>query len=186
MATIKEVVRALKRGAVVAFPTESFYGIAADATNPDAVKKVFAAKGRGKQKPIALVAASVAQVEKFFYVSAAEKKLMREYWPGALTMVLRPKKAIAARALGARLIGVRVPKHAGARRIAAQLGRPITATSANLTGKPATKSRVVISRTFRGMLIVDGVCGSATKPSTLIRLAKKKIHVLRIGAVRID
>ena len=203
MARVVEAVRILKQGATVAYPTESFFALGADATNARAVKKVFRLKGR-EGKPIALIAGSLAQVEKFFAVSAAERRLMKRFWPGALTIVLRPKKKIAARALfglttpsrpssghpsstrrGQYRIGVRVPRHAQARALALGLGRPITATSANISGKRPTKLRTVVERTFRGIVMVNGACGTAKKPSTILSMDNGKMNILRRGAVRV-
>jgi len=202
MSNMKQAIRIINDGGVIAYPTESFFALGADATNARAVKKVFRLKGRNK-KPIALIAGSLAQVEKFFFVSAVERRLMKRYWPGAVTILLQPKKDIAADALlgttpsrpssghpssmrrGQYRIGVRVPAHAGVRHLALSFGRPITATSANLSGKRPTKLRTVVERTFRGIVTVNGACGTARKPSTILSMDNGKINILRRGAVRV-
>ncbi len=199
---IHKAVTELRFGNVAAYPTESFFALGADATNARAIRKIFRLKGRGKN-PIALIAGSIAQVERFFYVDKEERRLMRSYWPGALTILLKPKKAIAADALlsttpsrpssghpslerrGSYGVGVRVPKHAVARRLAQSLGCPITATSANISGEKPTKLRTVVVRTFHGIVMVHGTCGASKKPSTVVSLSSGKINVLRKGAVNV-
>lgn len=207
---------ALRSGTIIAYPTESFYALGADATNARAVKKIFALKGRGK-KPIALIAGSLAQVLRFFTMTDAERQIARRYWPGALTIILKPKapipsgspsgrgRVIAADALlcttpsrsfdratpphvrrGRVGIGVRVPAHTVARKLALSLGRPITATSANMSGASPTKSPHVIRSRFPAIMVVPGRCGRATRPSTVAEIRRGVVHLIRSGAVTIS
>jgi len=189
---------------IFAYPTESFYALGADATNPQAIRQLFRVKHREAGKPIALIAGDLQQVKKFFYLSAAELKLAMKYWPGALTILLKPKKAVAADALfpttpsrhsarhpslfrrGFKRIGVRIPAHAQARKLALKMGAPITATSANVSGQPPTKSLRKVQKDFPGILVMPGRCGQATKPSTVVRVNRNNIIVLRAGAVKIS
>ncbi|MFH0828889.1 MAG: L-threonylcarbamoyladenylate synthase [Candidatus Kerfeldbacteria bacterium] len=196
---ISKAIEVLKAGGLVAYPTESFWALGADATDARAVKKVFRLKGRGK-KPIALIAGSIAQVGRYFHVTAEEQILMKRYWPGALTVLLQPKRRIAARALaptspspssGRRgdfvrpRIGVRVPKHTIARKLAIAVGVPLTATSANISGKKPTKSLAVIQRRFPGIMVVFGSCGKARIPSTIVKVRRKRTYIIRKGSVTI-
>ncbi|MBI3572736.1 MAG: threonylcarbamoyl-AMP synthase [Candidatus Kerfeldbacteria bacterium] len=175
----------LDKGGIVAYPTESFYALGVKATNPQAIKQLFHAKHREKGKPIALIASDLKQVQRYFFVSGEEQALMTRYWPGSLTIVLHPKKSIVTKALGARNIGVRVPNHASARRLAARAGAPITATSANMSGQAPTKSARVIWRTFPDILIVPGRCGRQHKPSTVVQIIKHKLIIHRQGAAHV-
>ncbi|MBI5466763.1 MAG: threonylcarbamoyl-AMP synthase [Candidatus Kerfeldbacteria bacterium] len=170
---------------IIAYPTESFFALGVKATDAVAIRQLFRVKHREPGKPIALVAGDLKQVKKFFVLSKVEERLARRYWPGSLTMLLKPKAAIAARALGARKIGVRVPAHAGARRVASTLGVPITATSANISGQPPTKSAMKVKHDFPGILMVSGRCGRQSKPSTLIDVRGTSIHIIRPGAVHV-
>ena len=190
----KEKKKVINIGCVVAYPTESFYALGVNATDTEAVQKLFRLKRREHNKPIALIAADLKQVKEFFFLSAAEEKLARKYWPGALTILLKPKTpsspnpssgrrgGISSRVLGTRRIGVRVPSHAGARRLARQVGAPITATSANISGQPPTKSYAKIKRDFPGILIRPGRCGRQTKPSTVIEIRRHRVNVIRPGS----
>ncbi len=168
---------------VFAYPTESFYALGADATDSKAIQELFRVKHREPGKPIALIAADLLQVKQFFFMTKAEERLAEQYWPGPLTILLQPKTKIAARALGACRIGVRVPRHAGARNLAKNIGAPITATSANISGQAPTKSLHKVKQTFPGILIMAGDCGRATKPSTVISMTKTKLQILRPGAI---
>ncbi len=165
------------------FPTESFFALGVPANNPKAIQALFRIKRRESGKPIALIAANLAQVKKYFYLSTIEERLAKEYWPGSLTILLKPKRPIAARALGAARIGVRVPAHAGARRLAALAGAPLTATSANISGQPPTKSASTVKQAFPDILVMPGRCGRATKPSTVVEVLRDRIVILRDGAV---
>lgn len=183
MASLKEAVAILRRGGLVGYPTESFFALGADATDTKAIRLIYTVKAREKNKPIALIASDFRQVKRFFIMSVAEERLTKLHWPGALTIVLKPRKAIAARALGASKIGVRVPRHAGARNLAKRLGRPIAATSLNISGRPAMKSRKEVARTFPGLALLSGACGPSRKPSTVVMMQGTAIKILRPGAV---
>lgn len=218
---VNQLQETIKRGNIVAYPTESFYALGVDATNAKAIQRLFRVKYREKGKPIALVAADMKQVKKFFYVSTIELRLAKKYWPGVLTILLRPKPpttpasghpssgrrgGIAVRALlglttpafghpslkkeGRLLspcrIGVRVPAHAGARRLAKIAGGPLTATSANISGQPPTKSAAKVKRDFPGILIWPGRCGQQRLPSTVIEIVKNKIITHRLGSLNLS
>jgi L-threonylcarbamoyladenylate synthase len=212
----------IRQGGIIAYPTESFYALGADATNVSAIKKAFRMKGRGR-KPIALIAADIKQVQRFFYLSPKENELVRKYWPGPVTVLLKPKTAIAARALSPTTpsrrtsrsgrpslkkegtgwsprrtlrIGVRVPAHEQARALALYVGAPITATSANRTGRRPTKSASRVRARFPTVPLVPGACGRGTKPSTVIEVVpsspnlsslrgRRGVVVLRAGSVKV-
>lgn len=208
----------LQSGGLVAYPTESFYALGVDATNAKAVQRLFRAKGRKKGKSIALIAANLAQVRKFFYMTAAELRLAKKFWPalgsdpsamssgpkgararrGALTILLQPKSPTTPASghpslekEGTRssphriLIGVRVPAHAQARALALKAGVPITATSANRSGQPPTKSAAKVKRDFPGILVLPGRCGRQRRPSTVVMLENRSIITLRQGSVHV-
>src|SRR6185503_6322688 len=99
MITSHHAAELIKKGQVVAYPTESYYALGADATNPTAIRKLFRLKKRQAKNPIALIAADMLQVQKYFYLSAEEMTIAEKHWPGPLTMLLQPKvpglKAVA-------------------------------------------------------------------------------------------
>lgn len=170
---------------IQAYPTESFFAFGVPANDSTAIRQLFHIKKREPWKPIALVAANLAQVEKFFVLNEKERALAKKYWPGPLTLLLQPKSTIDAKALGAKKIGVRVPSHAVARALAKKLGAPITATSANRSGEPPTKSRRALKREFPDILIVPGRCGRQSQPSTIIDVRGTELHIIRQGSVHV-
>lgn len=184
-----------QKGSIFGYPTESFFALGVNATDAKAIQHLYRLKKREMGKPIALIAADLRQVKKFFYMTKDEERLARKYWPGAVTMLLKPKQLLAVKALvpsspnlsstGRRgtVVGVRVPAHARARALALSVGAPITATSANISGQPPTKSARKLKHDFPDILIVPGRCGKARKPSTIIDMQRGKINIIRQGVV---
>lgn len=170
---------------IFAYPTESFYGLGVRATDRNAIRALFLLKKREAGKPVALIAANLAQVKKFFTLSKTELALAKRYWPGPLTILLKPKKTIHAHTLGASHIGVRVPAHAGARRLAELAAAPVTATSANVSGHPPTKSFRRVKRDFPGILIASGRCGRQRRPSTVVEIVSGRLVIHRQGSVHV-
>src|SRR5262249_25681643 len=125
----------LRAGGAVAFPTETFYGLAAAALDPASVKRIFALKGRPDSKPLLVLVDSVAMAETVPHVSEPARALMKRYWPGALTIVL-PARAIVPSDVtaGTGTLGVRVSSHPIAHGLVRTLGEPLTAPSANPSG----------------------------------------------------
>src|SRR5262245_32143704 len=153
---------AIARGEVVAYPTETFYGLAADPRNARAIERVFDAKGRRSDEPLPLIASDLAQVERWFGVlSAQAAALARGFWPGPLTLVLplpadRPlPEALTA---GRANVAVRVPSHPLARALAHAAGGAITSTSANSSGSPpaTTADEVFRALADRIAIVIDG------------------------------
>jgi len=175
----------VKKSVVTAYPTESFFALGVPATDAQAIKNLFKLKKREVEKPIALIAASLPQVKKFFVMSVHEEKLAKQYWPGPLTILLTPKKSIAARALGAKKIGVRVPAHGVARRLALRAAAPLTATSANRSGQSPTKSVRALKKEFPDILVVSGRCGRQRQPSTIVEMHGARPRIIRQGAIQI-
>ena len=195
----KEFLIIMNTNTIFAYPTESFYALGVPATDATAIRRLFRVKHREPGKPIALIAADVKQVKKLFYMTKSEERLAKKHWPGALTILLKPKKQIAISALlgltspeplltrrrGQFLVGVRVPAHAGARALARKLKGPITATSANISGRPPTKSARKVKRDFPGILVMPGRCGRHTKPSTVVQIINNKVKILRQGSLHV-
>jgi L-threonylcarbamoyladenylate synthase len=180
------VVQALRNGGIAAVPTDTAYALAADATNRTAVAKVKKLKGRNLRKPILVIAGSIVQVKKFFVLTKPEARLANKFWPGPLTIVLKPKRALKQSGLSKSGIGVRVPASATARQIATLLECPITATSANRSGgaTPYTASATV--RQFKQKkpdALLDAGRLTRKPVSTVVRLRGKRLEVLRPGAI---
>ena len=133
---IQEAIAVLKRGGVVVFPTETAYGLAADATNPSAVEKIFKIKGREAEKSLPLIAASRQMVERYAGIPRGLAKLAVCHWPGALTLVLPAMGGLAPGVVRDGTVAMRVSSHPTAQALSQGLDAPIVSTSANLSGQP--------------------------------------------------
>jgi L-threonylcarbamoyladenylate synthase len=142
-AGIEAAAAAIAAGALVAMPTETVYGLAADATNSEAVARIFAAKGRPRFNPLIVHVPSLDAAERFAAFTPVARKLAAAFWPGPLTMVLKtvPDSGIADLVTaGLNTIAVRVPAHPVAQALLARCGRPLAAPSANRSGQVSATS----------------------------------------------
>ena len=175
------------QGQLVALPTETVYGLGADGLNPDAVKKIFAAKGRPQDNPLILHVAGAEQMEAFCKdIPETAYKLANAFWPGPLTMVL-PAKDIVPKTTTAGLstVAIRCPDNAVTREIIRLAGVPVAAPSANISGKPSTTTAQHVLDDHAGKipLIVDGGPCSVGLESTIVDLTETPARLLRPGAV---
>lgn len=184
---LETAARLLRARALVAFPTETFYGLGANALDEGAVSRVFHAKGRPADKPLLVLVDSVEMVDRVAQdVPAVGRRLMTRYWPGALTLVLRAHADLpAALTAGTGTIGVRLPGHPVARALVSALGAPVTAPSANPHGEasPRTADEVIAGLGDRVDLVLDGGATPGGPASTLLDLTRTPPVVLRAGAV---
>jgi L-threonylcarbamoyladenylate synthase len=168
-----EAAHRLADGGLVAFPTETVYGLGADATQPEAIARLYQAKGRPSFNPLIAHVSDLAVAERIARFNATARRLAEAFWPGPLTLVL-PKTADCAVAdlatAGLDTVAVRMPAHAVARDILRELGRPIVAPSANRSGhvSPTTAAHVATDLSGRIDLIVDGGPVSVGVESTII------------------
>ncbi len=179
---------AIRTGHVVALPTETVYGLACSLTG-SGIHRLLVAKGRPANKGITLLVDSLAQVEMLAVVPAPARRLADHLWPGALTLVLRPRPDAALPELltgGQPGVGFRLPDHAVPRAVARELG-PLPLTSANLSGAPdATDARTVVRTLGRAVsLVLDGRPSPGGVPSTVVAVLDPQADavVLRQGAV---
>jgi len=182
-----EAVAVLRRGGVVAFPTDTVYGIAADLSSPGSIERLFAAKRRPPERGIVLLLADASQASTIGHLSAAARALADTCWPGGLTLVV-PQRADArlppALTGGASTVGLRVPDHPAPRAIAAALG-PLPTTSANRSGEPdaLTAADVLAGLGEAIDLVIDGGRAPGGTPSTVIELVGSEARVARAGAI---
>ena len=185
--SIEKAVTILKAGGVVAFPTETFYGLAADATNEKAVDRIFEIKGRSFNNPIALIISKEDGLDLLTdNIPESAKKLMAAFWPGPLTLVFKASPSVSPRlTAGAGKIGVRISSHPIAHALAAGLGRPITATSANLSGarECITVQDVLLQIGPSLAASIDGGATPGGKGSTIIDVTLHPFALLREGAI---
>jgi L-threonylcarbamoyladenylate synthase len=179
--------RALKRGAVIVFPTETFYGLGADALNENAVERVASLKGRNPDNPIAVIVADREMLGRIATdVPIVSEKLIRHFWPGPLTLVLPARRDLPPSLLNRDgKIGVRVSSHPIATRLTRELGRPITATSANPTGKEPARTIQEARDYFVGKIevFVDGGMLTEKKGSTVAEVIEGRLRIIREGEI---
>jgi L-threonylcarbamoyladenylate synthase len=182
-----EAVRLLRTGGIVAVPTDTVYGIAADLALPDAIERLFAAKQRPPEKAVAVLLADADQAGELGVVSRAAAVLAAQFWPGGLTLVLpvRPEARLPrVLAAGAPTIGVRVPDHPAPRALASVLG-PLPTTSANRSGEAdARDAREILERLGDSLaLVLDGGPIRGGPASTVVDCTLEWPSILREGAI---
>ena len=189
--TAPAAARCLAAGGLVAFPTETVYGLGADATNADAIARLYLAKGRPSFNPLIAHVSSLAAAQKIALFSAESRKLAEAFWPGPLTLVLLKTENCPVSELataGLETIAVRVPAHPVARDILEAFGKPIVAHSANLSGhvSPTTAQHVRDDLTGRIDLIVDGGPVDVGVESTIVGCFDKPVLLRPGGLPRAD
>ena len=189
-ATVVAAAELIKAGELVAIPTETVYGLGADGLNPDAVAKIFAAKGRPQDNPLILHIADAKDMEKFCHsIPESAWALAETFWPGPLTMVL-PAKDIVPKCTTAGLptVAVRCPDCEITRQIIRKAGVPVAAPSANISGKPSTTTaqHVYHDHNEKIPLIVDGGPCRVGVESTIIDLTDEKPRLLRPGGITVE
>lgn len=184
---IEKAGRLLESGEVVGIPTETVYGLAADATNPEAVSKIFVAKGRPQDNPLIVHIADKSDIEKYAYdIPDIAYRIADKFWPGPLTMVL-PKKDIIPETTSGGLdtVGLRFPSNTIAQEIIKSAGVPLAAPSANTSGKPSTTTARHVFDDMNGKIpaIIDGGSCSVGVESTVISFSGEDVIILRPGFV---
>jgi L-threonylcarbamoyladenylate synthase len=189
-AVLEEAARRLQGGGLVAFPTDTLYGLAAAACQEGAVERLFDAKERPHDRPLPILIASPEDVDGVATdVSPAAHRLMEAFWPGGLTLVLRRRPGFRSVALaGGDTVAVRVPAHPVALELLRRLAQPLTGTSANVSGRPGPRTAEEVRRQLgdRVDLIVDGGPCPGGVESTVIDCTVVPPRVLREGAVPVE
>jgi L-threonylcarbamoyladenylate synthase len=184
---IDEAVALLKKGGVIAFPTETLYGLGADARNEAAIEKIFGIKGRDFKNPILVVIGDARHLESFAgEVPDEARRLMERFWPGPLTIVFRAAPSVSPKlTAGSGKIGIRLTSHPVAMEISKRLGGPVTATSANLSGAPECSSALEVLSQLEGKLdgVIDGGHTPGGKGSTIVDVTVYPPKVLREGMI---
>lgn len=188
-AALQKAARLLKAGQPVAIPTETVYGLAANALNPLAVAKIFLAKGRPQDNPLIVHVSHTDQAMALAHFTREAKLLAELFWPGALTLVLEKKAAVpAAVTAGLPTVALRLPAHPVATELIQMAGFPLAAPSANASGRPSpTKAQHVLAD-LQGKipLIIDGGPCDVGLESTVVTLAGKAPVLLRPGVVTLE
>lgn len=184
---IKEIANQVKKGSLVLFPTETVYGIGANALSDEAVKKIFIAKGRAQDNPLIAHIASFEDLKNIVEKpNCIEKKLMEAFCPGPFTIILKAKDIISKN-VTAHLdtVGIRMPSNKIAHELIKYAGVPIAAPSANISGKPSGTNITDIIEELDGKVdyIIDGGTVDIGLESTVVRVIGDTVHILRPGKV---
>ena len=177
---------ALREGLLVAYTTDTFYGLAVDPRRDDAVERLFEVKGRDASTAIPLIAGSIEQAREVGVFTSVETRLAQAFWPGPLTIVVRARPGLSAALLGpGSTIAVRVPAHPVARALAASFGSCVTSTSANRSGKPPASSAAEAAAALGNRLdvIIDAGKTAGGPPSTIVEVRPHGLRLVRAGAV---
>jgi L-threonylcarbamoyladenylate synthase len=178
---------AIHRGGIVAMPTDTLYGLAADPFSVEAVARVFTLKGRGTDRAVPLVAADVDQIAASLgMLPMLARLLAARFWPGPLTMLMpAPERLPRDVTGGTGRVGVRVPGHAVTRALCAAAGTPLTATSANRSGQPATNDPDQVAAALgHGIdVLLDAGITPGGAPSTIVDVTDSTPRVIREGAI---
>lgn len=188
VSSLKAAVLTLRDGGVIVFPTETSYGLAVDPRNAAAVKKLFRIKGRAAAKTLSLIAADTAMVKTVATLTSRETRLAKAFWPGALTLILKPKTALPKSIHSNLGVAIRVPANIFARQLAAAYGFPLTATSANFSTQPAAYSLAQFQHEFpKHHALPDLFLNAGRLPqrqsSTLAHITPTAITIVREGPV---
>lgn len=187
MKSIRLAADAIRRGELVIFPTETVYGLAADATNDTAVKKIFEAKGRRDSEPLPIQISRIDHLRTAAsYVSDEARRLAEHYWPGPLTIVLQKNRNISDLVTGEKdTVGIRIPDNEVALALLRELNIPIVATSANLSGKPPTKNaeQAITDLAPWVSVVLDGGDSNYGLASTVVDMTVVPPKILRRGSI---
>jgi L-threonylcarbamoyladenylate synthase len=183
--TRKEAASIIAAGGVIAFRTDTFYGLGADPLNAAAVRRVNERKGR-EDKPILLLIADLAEVDRFITQSEFFKLIAAKHWPGPLTLIgIALANVPTELTAGTKTVGLRLPDDEDVRGLVRACGGALTATSANVSGEPPARTAREVAQYFPNEidLIVDGGEVSASQPSTVLDVSGDKVGLLREGVV---
>lgn len=180
---VSEIAELLKAGAVIAYPTDTFYGLGADIYCEDAIKRVFEIKGRESDKPILIL---ISEIGELAPLVTNDNSILHKHWPGPLTLVFNASENISNfLTAGTGKIGIRLPDHHFCRMLIKKLGHPITATSANISGMSSLDDPSDVLTSFGDKIdvLVDGGKTKGGLESTVVDVSGKEPVILREGAI---
>ena len=177
----------LLSGGVVAFPTETFYGLAVDIRNDAAIRRLFSVKQRSANRPVLILIDAVDALDPYVdHIPSVARRLMNQFWPGGLTLVFKAGPGVSSLLTGdTRKIGIRISSHPVATGLARAIGGPISGTSANISGRQACRSAGGVLKSLGQDidLILDGGRTAGEAGSTVLDVTEHPLRILREGVV---
>ncbi|HOX95757.1 MAG TPA: L-threonylcarbamoyladenylate synthase [Candidatus Woesebacteria bacterium] len=190
---IGRIVEVLKQGGLIVYPTETVYGLGVDATSDVALEKLWAFKGERGDKPVLVAVADLAMAEKYTKLSELGRKVAQKYWPGAVAIVALSKNLVAKKAQGqTETLGLRNPDNKMMMEVISRLEKPITSTSANISGTPTARSlaefQVTVPKERQALidLFIDAGELPENLPSTIVDTTGENIKILRQGGTEVE
>ncbi|WP_163336772.1 L-threonylcarbamoyladenylate synthase [Desulfopila sp. IMCC35008] len=184
---LRNAVECIARGGIAGIPTETYYGLAVDPENEEALERLFRIKMRPESKPVLVLISCREQLESLVAdIPDTYVELMDEFWPGPLTLVFQARAGVSSLlTAGTGTVGIRQTPHPVARAMIESIGKPITATSANISGQPPASSAADVCRMFGKEIdcIVDGGESGEKMPSTVVRPRGDEFCIERHGVV---
>lgn len=189
---IREAVDVLSSGGVVVYPTDTLYGLGANALESKAVEKIFTIKGRDFSKPLPIIVKNLVWADELAYISPRNQTILKKAWPGKFTAIL-PKKNTVLELISAGInsVGIRIPDFVFTDKLLGKFGYPLTATSANVSGQEPTNDINKIIGTFSARaiqpdLVIDAGILPPSEPSVIVDLTGDKLKILRISPTSPD
>ena len=182
--------KVIAAGGVIAFRTDTFYGLGVDPFNASAVRQIRELKGREEAKPILLLISDLNEVDRFLtHQSEVFKSVANRFWPGAITLIGTARAELPGElTAGTQTIGLRLPNDEGVRSLVRECGGALTATSANTSGREPARTAAEVEHYFPiGIdLVLDGGTVTTTEASTVLDLSEDKPRLIREGAVKLE
>ncbi len=179
------IVERLKKGEVLVVPTDTVYGLICDASNREAVKKIFLIKKREEAKPLAVFVRDIKMAEKYAFVGKEQKDFLKENWPGALTVILNAKNTkLSELVYKDKAIGLRQPNYRVILEVLKKIKRPLAQTSANISGQSALTRVEEVLAEFNGQgvkpdMVIDAGDLPENKPSKVVDFTNNKPNIIR-------
>lgn len=185
---VEEAAKLVREGRLIAYPTDTVYGLGCNPFDADAVDRLVKAKERVKGS-LPILVSSLEDAERLGEIVGLAATIAKRFWPGPLTLVVRPRRNFPARITGdAHLVGLRIPNHNTARRLIKECGGSLIGTSANISGRPPLRTAEEVVRELEGRvdLVMDGGPAFLGRESTVVRVLEDETTVLREGAISRD
>ncbi len=184
MDIVKYAVSILQKEGVVVCPTDTIYGLIADATNEKAIRKIFSIKKRSKKKPLGIFVENLAMAKKFARISKVQERFLKKVWPGKVSVVLESKGKLPKTLGATKTIGIRIPKHDLILSLIKKLGHPLAQTSVNISNEPSLIRvqdirNVFSQKTYRPDYIIDAGILPKSAPSKVLDYTGKTIKIVR-------
>jgi L-threonylcarbamoyladenylate synthase len=191
---VEEIVKLIRKGGIIACPTDTIYGLIADATNGKAVKKVLEIKKRRSQKPFPIFAKDIKMTKALAQIDREQQKFLTKIWPGEVTVVLKQREDCGLPKIlfgKTKTIGLRIPKHKLVNILLEKINKPLIGTSANISGRPgSTEIKKVLAqfkdKRYQPDLIIDAGNLKLSKPSAVVDLTGSDPKILRTGELSKD